>query len=152
MLLWGSVCWGLLLSTRVGQTTAPPRALNDAHQYLSELALGFTLFHALVLRLHLDLWGVLAALMLAAVWLSSRWRKRLGNIWWRRLHYAGFVAFLGAAVHGLSLGQSSPTMHAFYLLTVGVVVLLTIYRLAVREPSRPARTRSQGESRVHPAG
>ncbi|MEQ1909330.1 MAG: hypothetical protein ABMA15_10935, partial [Vicinamibacterales bacterium] len=49
MLLWGSVMWGLLLSTGTGRRWMRPPHLLDAHQFLSAAALGFASFHSLVL-------------------------------------------------------------------------------------------------------
>ena len=49
LLLWGSVAWGLLLSSRIGKGRLRPPVLLDAHQFLSSLAIGFALFHGLIL-------------------------------------------------------------------------------------------------------
>ena len=43
LLLWGSVAWGLLLSSKIGKGWLRPPALLDAHQFLSNVAVGFTL-------------------------------------------------------------------------------------------------------------
>lgn len=172
-MLWGSTAWGLLLSTRVGSELARPAHLMEAHQFLSQLAIGFTLFHALAMagnqHLDLSLLNLLApvselrplvALGQLALWLcvllmvSHSLRKRLGNRWWRRLHYAAFLAFGAAAVHALALGSSSgqPVMRSFYLLTVGSVVVLTLYRILLREPARPGQKGRADGTRVHSAG
>ena len=164
-LLWGSVCWGLLLSSRLGGQLARPPVVMDAHQYLSQVALGFALFHSLALTgghlglapaellLPLGPWqpllalGQLAFSLSALVLLSAGLRRQLGNLWWRRLHYVAFLAFGAAAAHGLLLGSSTgrPEIRAFYFLTVGMVLLLTLYRvLAAREERCHGR-------RVHPA-
>ena len=49
VLLWGSVMWGLLLSTGTGRRWMRPPQLLDAHQFLSTAAVGFASFHGLVL-------------------------------------------------------------------------------------------------------
>ncbi len=49
LLLWGSVAWGLLLSTKIGRGKLKAPVLLDAHQFLSAVGLGFTFFHGLVL-------------------------------------------------------------------------------------------------------
>lgn len=48
-LLWGSVTWGLFLSTGLGRAWVRPPQLLDAHQFLSAAAVGFGSFHGLVL-------------------------------------------------------------------------------------------------------
>lgn len=148
-LLWGSVCWGLLLSTRVGAEVERPVRLMEAHQFLSQFALAFGLFHGLALRHGADFLGPLAFLVAALVMASHQMRQKLGNRWWRRIHYAGFLAFGAAAAHGIMLGRSMP---AFYLLTVGTVVLLTLYRILAREPARSGPKGKPDGSRLHPAG
>ncbi|WP_343391840.1 hypothetical protein [Candidatus Amarobacter glycogenicus] len=49
LLLWGSVVWGMLLSSKIGKGKLRPPVLLDAHQFLSHVAVGFTLFHGLIL-------------------------------------------------------------------------------------------------------
>ena len=49
LLLWASVVWGLLLSSKIAQGRLRPPALFDAHRFLSYVALGFAFFHGLVL-------------------------------------------------------------------------------------------------------
>ena len=49
LLLWGSVTWGLLLSSGTGRGWMRPPLLLDAHQFLSALGVGFAYFHGLVL-------------------------------------------------------------------------------------------------------
>lgn len=49
LLLWGSVIWGLLLSTGTGRAWMRPPQLLDAHQFLSAAGAGFACFHGLVL-------------------------------------------------------------------------------------------------------
>lgn len=148
-LLWGSVAWGLLLSTRVGQELGRPPRLLEAHQFLSQFALGFALFHGLALRTESDFLGPLAFVVSALVLASHQLRKRLGNRWWRRFHYAAFLAFATAAAHALALGRPNPS---FYLLTVGTVVVLTVYRVLAREPARPGPKGRPDGKRAHSAG
>ena len=49
LLLWGSVTWGLLLSSGTGRGWMRPPLLLDAHQFHSALGEGFACFHGLVL-------------------------------------------------------------------------------------------------------
>ena len=152
LLLWGSVMWGLLLSTGTGRRWMRPQLLLDAHQFLSTAAVGFASFHGLVLMgdryvsfpllaIVVPFAGSYEPLLVAcgqiAIWLSVlligsfHLRRHLGGHAWRRLHYASFVAFWMACVHGLALGSESATLWAslLYLGTVAPVIFLCLYRV-----------------------
>ena len=154
LLLWGSVTWGLLLSTGTGRAWMRPPQLLDAHQFLSALGVGFACFHSLVLmgdryvsfplRAVLLPFGgsyepLLVALGQIALWLSLlliasfHVRRQIGGRIWRRLHYASFVAFWLAFAHGLLLGTERTTVWAnvMYLTTASIVTFLTFYRVLV---------------------
>lgn len=153
LLLWGSVIWGLLISTRTGRGWMRPPVLLDVHQFLSTAGVGFAAFHGLVLMgdqyVSFPLLAVvvpfagsheplLVALGQIAIWLSVlliasfHLRRQLGGQAWRRLHFASFVAFWLACVHGLALGSESTTLWAslLYLGTGGLVIFLTLFRVS----------------------
>lgn len=159
LLLWGSVTWGLLLSTRTGRAWARPPQLLDAHQLLSAAGAGFACFHGLVLMgdryvtfslraVILPFGGSYEPLLVAfgqiAAWLSLlliasfHVRRHIGGRVWRRLHYASFVAFWLAVAHGLLLGTERTTVWAnvVYLTTASVVTFLTSYRVLTAERVR----------------
>ena len=152
LLLWGSVMWGLLLSTRTGRGWMRPPLLLDVHQFLSTAAVGFACFHGLVLMgdqyvsfpllaIVVPFTGSHEPLLVAfgqiAIWLSVlligsfHLRRRLGGQVWRQLHYASFVAFWFACLHGLALGTESTTLwaSALYLGTGALVIYLCLYRV-----------------------
>jgi predicted ferric reductase len=156
LLLWGSVTWGLLLSTGTGRAWMRPPQLLDAHQFLSAAGVGFACFHSLVLMgdryvsfplraVILPFGGsyepLLVALGQIAVWLSLMLigsfhvRRHIGGRAWRRLHYVSFVAFWLAVAHGLLLGTERTTVWAnvVYLTTASVVTFLTFYRVFATE-------------------
>jgi predicted ferric reductase len=156
LLLWGSVTWGLLLSTGTGRAWMRPPQLLDAHQFLSAAGAGFACFHSLVLMgdryvsftlraVILPFGGsyepLLVALGQIAAWLcllliaSFHVRRHIGGRAWRRLHYASFVAFWLAVAHGLLLGSERTTVWAnvVYLTTASVVTFLTFHRILVAE-------------------
>ncbi len=160
LLLWGSVVWGLLLSSKIGQGRLRPPALLDAHQFLSSTALGFAFFHGLVLMgdqyLSFPLQAVLVpfassyeTLLVAAgqlaLWLSLLLslsflvRKRIGQRVWRSLHYTSFVAFFLTLGHAVWLGSDSsrPVVQLLYLATSGVVLFLTSYRILTSRKALP---------------
>ena len=152
LLLWGSVMWGLFLSTGTGRAWMRPPQLLDAHQFLSAVGVGFTSFHGLVLmgdrHVSFPLRAVVvpfaasyAPLLVAcgqiAIWLSLLLiasfyvRRRIGGRVWRQLHYASFAAFWLAFVHGILLGTESATVWAssLYLTTACPVIFLSLHRI-----------------------
>ena len=152
LLLWGSVAWGLLLSSKIGKGKLRPPALLDAHQFLSNVAVGFTLFHGLILMgdryLSFPLQAVLVPfagdykpILVAAgqigLWLSLLVvvsfyvRTQLGQARWRAIHYSSFIAYWGVLLHAVLMGSDSQhlAVQALYLLTAGLVLFLTVYRV-----------------------
>jgi predicted ferric reductase len=152
LLLWGSVMWGLLLSTGIGRAWMRPPQLLDAHQFLSTVSVGFASFHGLVLMgdryIRFPLRAVvvpfaasyeplLVACGQIAIWLSVlliasfHVRRRIGGRAWRGLHYASFAAFWLAFVHGILLGTETATVWAtcLYLATAGSVIFLSLHRI-----------------------
>ena len=152
LLLWGSVLWGLLLSTGTGRAWIRPPQLLDAHQFLSSVSVGFASFHGLVLMgdrfIRFPLKAVvvpfaatyeplLVACGQIAIWLSVllilsfHVRRRIGGRAWRRLHYASFVAFWLAFVHGVLLGTDTASLWAtcLYLTTATPVIFLSLHRI-----------------------
>ncbi|MGB4803226.1 MAG: hypothetical protein WBV59_11265 [Anaerolineae bacterium] len=156
LLLWGSVVWGMLLSSKIGKGKLRPPVLLDAHQFLSHVAVGFTLFHGLILMgdryLSFPLRAVLVPFagtyepalvaagqlgfwLLLLLVLSSHARKQLGQAQWRALHYTSFIAYWGVLLHAVMLGSDSQqsSVQVLYLVTAGAVLFLTLYRLLATE-------------------
>lgn len=156
VLLWGSVVWGLLLSTGTGRRWVRPPQLLDAHQFLGTAAVGFGSFHGLVLlgdryvifplkaivvpfaSSHEPLlvaWGQIALWLSVLLIGSFHLRRHIGGRAWRQLHYASFVAFWMAWAHGLALGSESTTLAAsvLYLGTAAPVIFLSLHRLLSAE-------------------
>lgn len=152
LLLWGSVTWGLVLSTGMGRMWIRPPQLLDAHQFLGSVGVGFACVHGLVLMgdryvsfplraVILPFAAIYEPLLVAcgqtAIWLSLllivsfHVRRHIGGRAWRRLHYASFVAFWLAFAHGLLLGSERTTIWAsvLHLTTASVVTFLTFYRI-----------------------
>ncbi len=152
VLIWASVAWGLLLSTKLGKGTLRVPGILDAHQYLSSLAVGFAVFHGLILMgdhylsftigtVLIPFTGAYKPLLVAlgqfGMWLSFAMilsffaRKWIGYRLWRRLHYFSFVAFWSALAHGALLGTDSKFLWAqiMYLTTGGVILYLFLYRI-----------------------
>ena len=159
LLLWGSVVWGLMLSSKIGQRKLRPPALLDAHRFLSYVALGFAFFHGLVLmgdrylsfplnavlvpfaseyKPTLVAAGQLALWLSLLVSLSFLVQKRIGRRAWRSLHYVSFAVYGLALMHSIWLGSESHLLvvKAMYLLTAEAVIFLTAYRISSRSGQR----------------
>jgi sulfoxide reductase heme-binding subunit YedZ len=86
--------------------------------------------------------GVLAAELMVLVYASFSFRKRIGTKNWRRLHWASYAVFLGAAGHGITAGTDASARWAqlIYLATLGAVAGAAGWRaLAPAAPKRPKR-------------
>ena len=166
-LLWLSMVFGLTLTNKMARVWPGGPTALDLHQHVSLLALGFALFHGLILMgdafIHYNLaqvlipfagatyrpgWvglGQLGFYMMALVGLTFYVRKSIGQKAWRAIHALSFVMFALALVHGLAAGTDSGTWwaSAFYWLTGGSVLILTVHRVLsprlTPSPRRAAR-------------
>jgi predicted ferric reductase len=154
LLLWLSVIWGLVLSTKIMHNLVPAPLAYGLHEFLSLATMLFVMAHAVVLLgdnyigfnlFHLTvpflapyepLWTGLGTLgfYLATVLTGSFYiRQQIGQRVWRILHYLTFVAYILALVHGVMAGTDSglKLMKLLYLTTGGSVLFLIYYRLLI---------------------
>ena len=147
-----SVVWGLLLASPSLRRRTAESKLLDLHRFLGGLAAAFTVVHLVttvaanrngvglvdVLVPITAAWepmaltlGLLAALLLALVEVTSLLRARIGEALWRRAHYAGFGVFVLATVHGLQIGTDAqnPLLWWPAAATSAAVVGLCVARL-----------------------
>jgi predicted ferric reductase len=163
-LLAAATLWGLALSTKVTGKRPRPNWILDLHRWLGGVALIFTGVHVVSLLgdtyVHFGLasvlvpfaatwhpvavaWGVVAFYLLLAVELTSLARSHLSKALWRRVHFASFVLFIMATVHGLTAGTDTKSTAArLVAAAVGSVFIgLTGARIAeavrVEPPARP---------------
>ena len=168
VLLWLSVVWGLVMSTKITRWIAPP-LVYGLHEFLAILSVVFMALHSLVLlgdsyfdftlfnlaipftAPYEPLWtglGTIAFYLCVALTASFYIRKIIGQKVWRTLHYISFLAYALALGHGIMAGTDSDTvvMQFIYLLTGSTVLFLTYYRLftvktkSKTRASTPART------------
>ncbi len=152
-LLWFSMILGVGVTNKLAARWPGLAKANDLHQYISILGLAFGLFHGLILLgdhyMNLKIFqiflpfsvsiyrpievgiGQLALYVWAIVLFSFYIRKRIGTKVWRAIHFASYLTFLGALVHGLLSGTDTGTLGAgiFYWVTGGILLFLTIYRI-----------------------
>jgi DMSO/TMAO reductase YedYZ heme-binding membrane subunit len=171
-LLTGSMILGIGLGGRWRSRRWPRFALNDLHRYLSLVTLVFIGIHAATLAFdsyisfsladllvpglssYRTLWtalGIVAAWLALAAWLSDLVRKRIGQRWWRRLHWATYAVYVLATLHGIKAGSDSGSVAAIaaYAASVGAVAGLTVWR-GMTETTKPAGARSAA-ARPRPA-
>jgi len=163
-LLTASVLAGLVLKSRPLGRALKPAPTLDVHRFLALLGLGMLALHGGTLLLDRTLrmplaglfvpgaspyraaavaLGVIAAELMALIYVSFLLRSRIGARNWRRLHWATYLVFLLATVHGLAAGTDSPQAwaHDLYLGAVGAVAFATAWRTLGR-PTRPVPERS----------
>jgi methionine sulfoxide reductase heme-binding subunit len=153
-LLTSSVLAGLVLKARPFGTALKPATVTDLHRFLALLGLGALTVHGLALFLddavsigvadllvpgiapYRPLWtglGVLAAELMLVVYASFSLRKRIGARTWRRLHWATYLIFALATLHGLAAGSDSASAWALalYGAATGAVLAATAWRILV---------------------
>jgi predicted ferric reductase len=132
-LLAAATLWGLALSTKILGKRPRPNWILDLHRWLGGVALIFTGVHVGALLAdqytHFGLtsilvpfaakwhpaavaWGVVAFYLLLAVELTSLARSRISKKLWRRVHFASFLLFVTATIHGLTAGTDTKTAMA----------------------------------------
>ncbi|MCB8985777.1 MAG: ferric reductase-like transmembrane domain-containing protein [Ardenticatenaceae bacterium] len=164
LLLTLSTVWGLLLTTKIIKESVPPVLSLAMHNILSWAAIGMTGLHMTALLFDsyytyriVDLlvpfigpyrpqWvalGMIGMYLMILTSLSFSWRKRMGQKWWRRLHYLTYVAFALVTLHGFLAGtdSSNPGMRLLYLVSGLLVLALTNYRLIASDRQRNRQRR-----------
>ena len=166
-LLTASVLAGLVLKARPFGRALKPASVTDLHRFLTMLGLGMLGMHGATLVLdqtvHMPLAGlvvpgaspyraaavgvgVVGAELMLLIYVSFALRKRIGVRNWRRLHWATYLVFLLATIHGFASGTDStqPWARSLYLGAIGAVAFATAWR-AIDRPTRspiPATERS----------
>ena len=160
-----SVVWGLLLSTNLADTWIARGRSVEIHRWISAVALGLIIAHALVLvgdpyvrfdlvdllvpfaseyrRLAVAL-GVLSAYGAVVVFGSFWLRRQMGQRTWRAVHILAFPTFGLVTLHGVIAGSDSgtPWMRLVYLLSGAIVLWLVTYRLIARSALRASSASS----------
>jgi DMSO/TMAO reductase YedYZ heme-binding membrane subunit len=74
--------------------------------------------------------------------LATSWtRKRIGVVWWRRVHLLALPSFALTLMHGVFSGTDTLRSWTFwmYLSTTAILLFLTIVRGLTARPERAAR-------------
>ena len=155
VLLTAVVLVGLTLSGRVQLPRWPKFAVTDVHRFGSLLVGVFVALHVLTVGLdtytrfsltqlfvpfassYRPLWiavGIVSAELLVALAITNALRSRIPHRVWRRAHYASFLVWAGATVHGVGAGTDSGALWltAIYVLSVGSVTAALTWRILRR--------------------
>jgi sulfoxide reductase heme-binding subunit YedZ len=163
LMLFLSIAWGLVATTSIVTKRISKPSANLFHAFVATTGLALLGVHLGLLLIDgfmpfslADLTvpmsseyrpiaitaGVIAMYAVVAVMVSSWLRKRLGTVWWRRLHLMAVPAFTLALLHGVLAGTDTerPWMFAIYAATGLIVVFLTLVRAFTYgyRPPRPA--------------
>ncbi len=162
LLLTAVVLVGLTLSGRANLGTWPKFVVTEMHRFGSLLVGVFVGIHVLAIALdsytpfslrqlvvpfasaYRPFWvalGIVAAELLVAVAVTNALKSRISYRLWRRAHYATFLVWGGATVHGLGAGTDSGSLWlaALYAVAVGFVTGALAWRIARRRAAiRPA--------------
>lgn len=163
----GSVVYGLLLSTKILDAIAHRPVSFALHKDLALVGVGLSGLHGLLLLGDQTYpftpaailvpfaspyaptavgIGQIAFYVVVLVTGSFYVRRQIGQRAWRLIHYLTFLAFLGAAAHGIASGTDTGATWAswIYLGPVAAVVFFFAYRLFIslaahRSPARASR-------------
>jgi predicted ferric reductase len=156
--LWLSMAFGLIITNKMARIWPGGPTAFDLHQFTSLLGLAFVVFHALILigdqyigynlaqvlipfastgykpfwvgvgQIGLYLWVIVALSFYVKNWIGTRT--------WRTLHFASFVMFVIAIIHGFTSGTDSGTPWALnlYWWSFASLLFLVFYRVLVLSP------------------
>jgi len=170
-LLWISMVLGIGLSNKLARIWPGAPASFAIHEYVSLLGIGLASFHALVLLGDRFINFTFAQLLVPfattdyrPIWVGIGqvgfylWviitatfyiRKAIGQKTWRMVHYASFLMYVTALIHGLFGGTDSdaPWAQYYYWVSGGSLVFLVFTRIvgSVTERLSPSR-----KPAVHP--
>ena len=126
VLLTGVVLVGVTIAGKLRMKTWPKFAVTDLHRFGSLLVGVFVGLHVLTIALdtytpfsltqlavpftssYRPVWvalGIVSAELLIAVAVTNALRGRIPYRWWRRAHFATFLVWAGATVHGIGAGH-----------------------------------------------
>lgn len=165
VLLTASVLAGLVLKARPFGRALKPATVTDTHRFLALLGLGMLVMHGATLMLDQTVRmpltglflpgsspyrpaavaaGVVGAELMLLIYTSFSLRKRIGPRNWRRLHWATYLVFGLATIHGFASGTDStqPWARDLYLGAIGAVAFATAWRALNRTPT-PVRTATE---------
>jgi predicted ferric reductase len=163
ILLWLSMAVGISITNRLAKLWPGGPTAFELHEFLSLLGIAFALFHGVILmgdrfiQYHLSqilvpftsqqykpFWvglGQLSFYVWGIVVISFYIRKFISTRAWRLIHYATYLIFVLALVHGLLSGTDSNLgwVNMLYWSSGATLFFLLVYRLLVGSGSKQKR-------------
>ncbi len=163
LLLWLSTVWGLVVTNKIFDPILPRNFAYDAHEFLSLLAIGFTVLHVGVLLADKYLpfsaaqilvpfiapyrpaWigiGVIGLYLTLLVTITFYIRRWIGVKAFRVIHYLSFISYVAVTLHSWFSGTDTPLAATqwMYIGTALVVIFLTVYRVVIGLPRKSRAT------------
>jgi predicted ferric reductase len=154
LLLWFSTILGLAVTSKYLDGMLDRIFTYDFHEFISLLAIAFTLVHVLVLMLdrylpysivqilvpfispYRPFWvgvGVISFYLVLLVTITFYLRNRIGSRAFRTIHYLSLLSYIGVTLHGYFSGTDTalPSMKILYDVTGLAVLFLTVYWLVL---------------------
>lgn len=171
VLLTVAVAMGISVNVRALDAFMKRAWANEAHGFISLMSLAMMAFHLglVVSNRHVPIslaeslvpaladWrpaalalGTTALYLSVVLVLSSYFKPAIGHRTWRAIHYAGFLGWAAAMLHGVTAGSDTDVVWVqyVYLASFAAVMFLTAFR--VLAPSR--RRGLAAERAAAPAG
>ena len=155
VLLTAVVLVGLTLAGKLTVKTWPKFAVTDLHRFGSLLVGVFVGLHVLTIALdtytpfsvtqlvvpfassYRPVWvalGIVSTELLIAVAVTNALKSRIPYRWWRRAHFATFLVWAGATVHGIGAGTDSASLwlSTIYVVAVASVLAALAWRILAK--------------------
>lgn len=149
LLLWLSTVWGLGVSAKFFDRLIPRAFTYDAHEYISLLAIGFTIIHIVILLWdqfmpfnlpqlfipfisdYRPFWigiGILGTYVTLLVTITFYLRKWIGIPAFRAIHLFSFLAYFGVTLHSWFSGTDTnfAIVRWMYLMTAFIFVAMAL--------------------------
>jgi predicted ferric reductase len=172
LLLWFSTVWGLAVPSKLLSPLLEQTFTFDFHEFISLLAIGFTLLHVFVLLIdrflpytltqilipflspYRPFWvglGVISFYISLLVTVTFYLRSKIGSKTFRSIHVLSLLGYLGVTLHGLYAGTDSPLvgMQLLYHGTALVVIFLTVYWLGLKYMQARESKEQASRGRLH---
>jgi predicted ferric reductase len=154
LLLWFSTILGLAVTSKYLDGMLDRLFTYDFHEFISLLAVGFTLVHVIVLMLdhympysliqilvpfispYRPFWvgvGVIAFYLVLLVTITFYLRNKIGTRAFRTIHIISLLGYIGVTLHGYFSGTDTalPSMQILYKVSGLAVLFLTVYWLVL---------------------
>ena len=152
VLIWLSMVWGLGVSSKIFDVLLHGTFTYDFHQYISLLAIGFTLLHMGVLLFdgfmpysifqilipfispYRPFWigvGVIGFYLMLLVTVTFYMRTKIGMKTFRSIHLFSLISYFAITLHSFMSGSDSslPSVMVLYVVTFLITLFLIIYWL-----------------------